>query len=44
MWFVGDPARLERERAAVAALMSAADWLQDVDWRLTADGRGKLAV
>jgi hypothetical protein len=42
MWFVGDPARLERERAAVAALMSDADWLQDVDWRLTADGRVKL--
>jgi len=42
MWFVGDPARLERERAAVAALTSDADWLQDVDWRLTADGRVKL--
>jgi ubiquitin-protein ligase len=42
MWFVGDPARLERERAAIAVLMSDSDWLQDVDWRLTADGRVKL--
>jgi hypothetical protein len=42
MWFISDPARLTRERAAVAALMSEADWLQDADWRLTADARVKL--
>jgi molybdopterin/thiamine biosynthesis adenylyltransferase len=42
MWFIGDPARLERERAAIAALMSEVDWLQDADWRLTADARVKL--
>jgi hypothetical protein len=42
MWFIGDAARLERERAAVVALVAEADWLQDVDWRLTADGRIRL--
>jgi sulfur-carrier protein adenylyltransferase/sulfurtransferase len=42
MWFIGDAARLERERAAVVALIAEADWLQDVDWRLTADGRIRL--
>lgn len=42
MWFFGDPARLERERAAVAALMSDADWLQDVDWGLAEEARIKL--
>jgi hypothetical protein len=42
MWFISDTARLTRERAAVAALMSEADWLQDADWRLTADARVKL--
>jgi hypothetical protein len=42
MWFISDPARLERERAAVAALMAEADWLQDVDWGLTTEARMKL--
>jgi len=42
MWFFGDPARLQRERAAVADLMSDADWLQDVDWGLTTEARIKL--
>jgi len=42
MWFIGDPGRLERERAAIAALMAEADWLQEVDWALTDEGRVKL--
>lgn len=42
MWFFSDPARLQRERAAVATLMSDADWLQDVDWGLTSEARVKL--
>jgi hypothetical protein len=42
MWFIGDAARLGRERAAVAALIAETDWLQDVDWRLTVDGRIRL--
>ena len=42
MWFIRDPGRLERERAAVAALMAEAEWLQDVDWGLTPEMRLKL--
>lgn len=42
MWFIRDPARLERERAAVAVLLDAADWLQEVDWGLTQEMLLKL--
>jgi sulfur-carrier protein adenylyltransferase/sulfurtransferase len=42
MWFIRDPGRLERERAAVAALMAEAEWLQDVDWGLTPEMQLKL--
>lgn len=39
IWFVTDPARLERERVAVAALMEEVDWLHDVDWAMTEQAR-----
>lgn len=42
MWFIRDPGRLERERAAISALMAEAEWLQDVDWRLTPEMLLKL--
>jgi molybdopterin/thiamine biosynthesis adenylyltransferase len=42
MWFIRAPGRLERERAAIAALMAETDWLQEVDWGLTAEMLVKL--
>ena len=34
MWFLTDPARLERERGAVEALEEAVSWLEGVNWRI----------
>ncbi len=37
MWFLNNPARLNKEREAVAKLISTEDWLKLADWKLNND-------